>query len=96
MREVSSPLVSLASVKMCAAIENSSLKIMKKKDCKATAPIAFDIPAEQGNNFISNTERPHLGGALSYFTYILHKLFNPSMVFTNHKKYLQKVNTNDY
>ena len=51
-RSVPHSSLSLPS-KMCAAIENSSLKIMKKKDCKATAPIAFDIPAEQGNNFIS-------------------------------------------
>ena len=52
MRAVPHSSLSLPS-KMTAVIENSSLKIMKKSERKATDAIPFDILAKKGNNFIS-------------------------------------------
>ena len=52
LRAVPHSELSLPS-KMCAVIENSSLKIMKKAEQKASAAEPFDISAEYGNNYIS-------------------------------------------
>ena len=52
LRAVPHSALSLPS-KMCAVIENSSLKIMKKSEQKASVAAPFNIPAEHGNNYIS-------------------------------------------